>query len=43
MKRINSFVGAYRKEVPTVEEDRILHCDIQNSIRFLKNYLVNRE
>jgi len=38
---IESFVAAYRKEVPTVEEDRILHYDIQNSIHFLKNYPIN--
>ena len=40
---IENFVSAYRKEVPTVEEDRILHYDIQNSIRFLKEYLVNQK
>src|SRR5690554_2423709 len=38
---IESFVAAYRKEVPPVEEDRILHYDIQNSIHFLKNYPIN--
>ena len=31
---IESFVVAYRKVVPTVEEDRFLHDDIQNSIEF---------
>lgn len=35
---IENFVAAYRKEVPTVQEDRILHYDIQNSIQFLNNY-----
>src|SRR5690554_64118 len=38
---IESFVVAYRKVVPTVEEDRILHYDIQNSIQFLKEHPVN--
>jgi len=38
---IENFVSAYRKEVPTVEEDRILHYDIQNSIQFLKKHPVN--
>lgn len=32
---IEEFVAAYRKEVPVVEEDRILHYDIQKSIAFL--------
>ena len=35
---IENFVSDYRKVVPTVEEDRILHYDIQNSIQFLSNY-----
>src|SRR5690606_3705490 len=35
---IENFVAAYRKEVPTVEEDRILHYDIQKSIKFLNDY-----
>jgi len=38
---IESFVVAYRKVVPTVEEDRILHYDIQKSIQFLKERPVN--
>lgn len=37
---IENFVSDYRKVVPTVEEDRILHYDIQNSIQFLQNYTV---
>lgn len=35
---IENFVNDYRKVVSTVEEDRILHYDIQNSIQFLSNY-----
>lgn len=35
---IENFVTDYRKVVSTVEEDRILHYDIQNSIQFLSNY-----
>ncbi len=35
---IENFVAAFRKEVPTVQEDRILHYDIQKSIQFLNNY-----
>ena len=35
---IENFVSDYRKVVPTVAEDRILHYDIQNSIQFLSNY-----
>jgi len=38
---IENFVSVYRKEVPTVEEDRILHYDIQNSIQFLKKHPIN--
>ena len=37
---IENFVSEYRKVVPTVTEDRILHYDIQKSIEFLGNYLV---
>ena len=35
---IENFVTDYRKVVSTVEEDRILHYDIQNGIQFLSNY-----
>ena len=34
---LESFVKTYREEVPLVEEDRILHYDIENSIAFLQN------
>lgn len=35
---IENFVNDYRKVVPVVTEDRILHYDIQNSIQFLSHY-----
>ena len=35
---IENFVSQYRKIVPMVQEDRILHYDIQNSIDFLNKY-----
>ncbi len=35
---IENFVGEYRKMVPTVQEDRILHYDIIKSIEFLSEY-----
>ncbi len=38
---IEEFVAAFRKEVSMVEDDRILHYDILNSIRFLNNYSVD--
>lgn len=38
---LENFVSAYRKVVSTVEEDRILHYDIKNSIQFLSNYKFN--
>ncbi len=34
---IEMFVKSYREEVPVVEEDRILHYDIENTIAFLQN------
>jgi histidine ammonia-lyase len=34
---LESFVKSYRQEVPLVEEDRILHYDIENTIAFLHN------
>lgn len=37
---IESFISAYREEVPFVAEDRILHYDIEKSIHFLKNFQV---
>ncbi|UUV21223.1 histidine ammonia-lyase [Paenimyroides aestuarii] len=38
---IENFVSEYRKVVPTVQNDRILHYDIQKSIQFLNNYNFN--
>ncbi|HEY0091895.1 MAG TPA: histidine ammonia-lyase [Flavobacterium sp.] len=35
---IESFLKAYRVEVPLVEEDRILHYDIENTIQFLRSF-----
>lgn len=34
---IENFVNDFRNHVPLVQDDRILHFDIQNSINFLKN------
>lgn len=34
---LEMFVKSYREEVPLVEEDRILHFDIENTIAFLQN------
>ncbi len=34
---LQSFVKAYRQEVPFIEEDRNLHIDIEQSIAFLEN------
>ncbi|MFD0962679.1 histidine ammonia-lyase [Pseudofulvibacter geojedonensis] len=40
---IESFITSYRKEVPFVEEDRLLHNDIQNSVLFLQNMILDNE
>jgi histidine ammonia-lyase len=37
---IEMFVKTYRKDVPLVTEDRILHYDIEKSIHFLKSFQV---
>lgn len=34
---LESFITSYRAEVPVVEEDRILHYDIENTVAFLHN------
>lgn len=34
---LEMFLKSYREEVPLVENDRILHYDIENSIAFLQN------
>ena len=40
---IEMFLKSYREEVPFVEEDRILHYDIQKSIEFLNSFLIDLE
>ena len=35
---IESFLKLYRKQVPFLKQDEILHDDIEKSIKFLKNY-----
>jgi histidine ammonia-lyase len=38
---LESFVKTFREEVPLVENDRILHYDIENSIAFLQNLQID--
>lgn len=38
---LESFLASYRSEVPLVEEDRILHYDIENTISFLNNLQID--
>lgn len=38
-----SFVGIYRNEVSFVEDDRVLHHDIEKSIAFIKNMTIESE
>lgn len=40
---IESFVSAYRDEVSFVNEDRILHYDIEKSIAFLNSFQIDLE
>ena len=40
---IEMFLKSYREEVPSVEEDRILHYDIEKSIAFLQSFQVEHE
>jgi len=40
---IESFIDVYRDEVPFLNEDRILHDDIQKSIKFLQNLEIDTE
>jgi histidine ammonia-lyase len=40
---IEMFLKSYRKVVPLVKEDRILHYDIENSIAFLNSFMVELE
>ncbi|MBT5858492.1 MAG: histidine ammonia-lyase [Flavobacteriales bacterium] len=40
---IESFIDVYRDEVPFLNEDRILHDDIQKSIKFLQHLEIDTE
>jgi histidine ammonia-lyase len=40
---IESFLKSYREEVTFVKEDRILHYDIENTIRFLGSLRIDEE
>ena len=40
---IETFLKAYRGDVPLVKEDRILHYDIENSVAFLNSFMVELE
>ena len=38
---IEMFLKSFREEVPLINEDRILHYDIQNSISFLQSFVID--
>ncbi len=40
---IESLIASYREEVPFVEEDRLLHTDIQITVAFLQNMILDNE
>lgn len=40
---IESLIETYRSEVPFVEKDRLLHDDIQQSISFIQNFVLEKE
>jgi histidine ammonia-lyase len=40
---LESFLKAFRDEVPKVSEDRILHEDLQNALNFLKSLKLESE
>jgi len=40
---IENLVAAYRNEVSFVEKDRLLHDDIQKSIAFIQNFVLDKE
>ncbi|SHG10901.1 histidine ammonia-lyase [Flavobacterium fluvii] len=40
---IEMFLKAYREEVPLVEEDRILHYDIEKTITFLNSFEIEED
>lgn len=40
---LEAFLSSYRAEIPPVEEDRIFHYDLQNTLRFLENTQIEEE
>ncbi len=38
---IEMFLKSFREEVPLVKEDRILHYDIEKSVKFLNSFLID--
>jgi histidine ammonia-lyase len=40
---LEMFLKSFRTEVPVVENDRILHYDIENSVAFLNSFMVDLE
>jgi histidine ammonia-lyase len=40
---IESFIGAFREQVPFIAEDRVLHYDINKAIAFLRNTHLDTE
>lgn len=40
---LETFIKSYREDVPLVEEDRILHYDIEKSVEFLNSFVVELE
>ncbi|MDI1256203.1 MAG: histidine ammonia-lyase [Flavobacterium sp.] len=40
---IEMFLKTYREEVPLVQQDRILHYDIENTIAFLRSFQIEEE
>ena len=40
---LKNFISSYRLEIPKVTEDRILHDDIEKSIKFIQNTALESE
>ena len=40
---LNSYISSFRLEIPKVTEDRILHDDIEKSIKFIQNTALESE
>ena len=40
---IEMFLKSFREEVPFLEEDRILHYDIEKSVAFLNSFVIEEE